>query len=78
MREPDLDTRKTQARSWFEELQTRIIAAFETIEAEATGPFAPEAREPGRFEMKPWSRTDHTGEPGGGGRMAMLPEVETG
>ena len=72
MREPDLDTRKTQARSWFEELQTRIIAAFETIEAEATGPFAPEAREPGRFEMKPWSRTDHTGEPGGGGRMAML------
>ena len=27
---------------------------------------------PGRFSLKPWSRTDPTGEPGGGGRMAML------
>lgn len=72
MRDPDLETHKTQARLWFEELQTRIIAAFETIEAESTGPFAPEAKEPGRFELAPWSRTDHTGEPGGGGRMAML------
>ena len=72
MRDPDLQTRQTRARQWFEELQTRIIAAFESIEAEAVGPFAPEATEPGRFEMKPWARTDHTGEPGGGGRMAML------
>ena len=66
-----LDTRKNAARDWFERLQGRIVAAFETLEDEATGPFA-EATGPGRFEKKPWTRTDHTGAPGGGGTMAML------
>ncbi len=72
MTDSPLETRKTRARAWFEELQTRLIAAFEAIEDDCPGPFAPGADTPGRFKITPWSRVDHTGEPGGGGRMAMI------
>ena len=68
----DIETRKAAARAWFETLQTKIVAAFEQIERDATGPFADGAEAPGRFERKPWTRADHTGAPGGGGTMAML------
>ena len=68
----DLPARQARARQWFEELQTRIIAAMEELEDTCPGPFAAEAGAPGRFAPKPWSRTDHSGEPGGGGRMAIL------
>ena len=65
-----LDARRAEARAWFEELQGRIIAAFEALEAEADpalyGP------SPARFVRTPWSRTDHTGAPGGGGTMALM------
>lgn len=67
-----LELRKNAARGWFETLQMRIVAAFEEIEREAPGPFAPGAENPGRFELSPWTRTDHTGAPGGGGRMAII------
>ena len=67
-----LETRKAQARAWFEALQGRIIAAIEALEADCPGPFARPAMNPGRFVVTPWARTDHTGAPGGGGRMAML------
>ncbi len=67
-----LETRKTEAANWFADLQTRILAAFEGLEDECPGPFFAEAREPGRANIAPWNRTDHTGAPGGGGRMAML------
>jgi coproporphyrinogen III oxidase len=67
-----LEERKTEARRWFEALQLELIDAIEAIERECPGPFAVDAGEPGRFEIKPWARTDHSGEPGGGGRMAML------
>lgn len=66
-----IETRKHAARTWFEALQGRIIAAFEALEDEAAGPFA-EVVEPGRFDKKAWTRSDHTGAPGGGGTMAML------
>jgi coproporphyrinogen III oxidase len=68
----DLDIRKNAARHWFETLQTRLIAAFETLETEATGPFARADLAAGRFVLEPWARADSTGAPGGGGRMAML------
>ncbi len=67
-----LAERKALASAWFAALQSRIIAALEAVEDACPGPFASGAPEPGRFEGKPWSRADHTGEPGGGGRMAMI------
>lgn len=73
MNDPALvDRFKAETPVWFASLRDRICAAFEAIETEATGPFAPEAGEPGRFARKPWTRTDHSGAPGGGGTMAMM------
>ncbi len=66
----DIEAHKGEARAWFETLQGRIIAAFETLEDEA--PAALYAGEPGRFERSPWVRTDHSGAPGGGGTMALM------
>src|ERR1035438_8845146 len=67
-----LEARKLAASAWFEDLQVKVIAALEKLEDEAPGPFAPDAQTPGRFVVKPWTRIDHSGAPGGGGRMAML------
>ncbi|OYU49630.1 MAG: coproporphyrinogen III oxidase [Rhizobiales bacterium PAR1] len=64
--------RRESASQWFMALQARIIAGFEAIEAEATGPFFEEAKTPGKAEFKTWERTNHDGTPGGGGRMGML------
>jgi coproporphyrinogen III oxidase len=66
------DEEWTQARLWFEHLRDRICTRVEALEDAATGPFFPEADQPGRFERKPWRRTDHTGADGGGGTMAIL------
>ncbi|MFG1420973.1 oxygen-dependent coproporphyrinogen oxidase [Roseixanthobacter liquoris] len=66
----DIEDRKARARAWFEDLQGRIIAAFETLEDEA--PAALYAGSAARFERAPWDRTDHSGAPGGGGTMAMM------
>jgi coproporphyrinogen III oxidase len=63
---------KKEAPAWFAALRDRICHAFERLEDEAAGPFAPEASERGRFERKPWQRTDHSGAPGGGGVMSMI------
>lgn len=63
---------KPRASAWFESLRDRICAAFEQVEAEATGPFPPETDEPGRFVRTPWQRTNHDGAPGGGGVMALM------
>ena len=52
----DFAEEKQRARDWFESLQLKLIAAMETIEQESTGPFDASAREPGRFELSPWSR----------------------
>jgi coproporphyrinogen III oxidase len=67
-----IEARKKQARAWFERLRDQIVAAFEAIEdaLPATAPLAD--RSAGRFTRTPWSRTDHTGAPGGGGVMAMM------
>ncbi|MEZ5838878.1 MAG: oxygen-dependent coproporphyrinogen oxidase [Hyphomicrobiales bacterium] len=66
---PDLDTRKERATTWFGELRDTICAAFEELEDRAPDLYAAPA---GRFERKPWARTDHTGAPGGGGIMSMM------
>ncbi len=63
---------QTDAPAWFATLRDRICAEFERLEEIATGPFPPEASEPGRFVRTPWTRTDHGGAPGGGGVMSVL------
>ncbi|HEY4860714.1 MAG TPA: oxygen-dependent coproporphyrinogen oxidase [Xanthobacteraceae bacterium] len=67
-----LDSRKERARTWFETLRNEICAAFEALECSLpTG--APHAdRASGHFLRTPWSRSDHSGRPGGGGEMSML------
>jgi coproporphyrinogen III oxidase len=66
------EARKARARAWFETLRDDICAAFEAIEdaLPASAPFAD--RPAGQFVRKPWSRTDHSGAPGGGGVMSMM------
>jgi len=65
-----LDSHKARARAWFEGLRDDICAALEALEDEAPAVlYGPTA---GRFVRTPWSRTDHTGAPGGGGVMAMM------
>ena len=67
-----LETRKTRARAWFESLRDDICAAFETIEDDAPTADWHAGRAPGRFVRTPWQRTDHSGQPGGGGVMSMM------
>jgi coproporphyrinogen III oxidase len=66
------EARKARARAWFERLRDDICAAFEAIEDDLTygAPLVDCAA--GRFVRTPWQRADHTGEPGGGGVMAIM------
>ncbi len=65
------ETERSKARVWFSALRNDICAEFERIEDELTaGPMAAWAA--GRFQKKPWKRTDHSGAEGGGGTMAIM------
>jgi coproporphyrinogen III oxidase len=69
--DPQLDRRKADAAAWFTALRDRICAAFEALEDTlGGGPLVDRA--PGRFARKAWTRSDHTGAPGGGGVMASM------
>jgi coproporphyrinogen III oxidase len=70
----ELERRKTAAPAWFRTLRDRICADLEALEDEAAGPFDPEAPAgtAGRFVRTAWSRTDHSGAPGGGGEMSLM------
>src|SRR5689334_10563293 len=59
-----LDDQQQAARTWFESLRDRICTAFEAIEREAGSD--------ARFTFIPWDRTDHAGEPGGGGVRGQM------
>ncbi len=63
---------KPRAAAWFERLRDGICAVFEALEDETEGPFPPEATAPGRFVRTPWQRTNHDGQPGGGGVMSLM------
>ncbi len=70
---PDgIDDKKARATAWFASLRDQICAAFEALEDAAEGLPGTEGRAPGRFIRKPWTRTDHSGQPGGGGTMALM------
>jgi coproporphyrinogen III oxidase len=67
-----IEARKTRARTWFEALRDDVCAALEAVE-DALPAGAPLAQKPaGRFVRTPWSRTDHSGAPGGGGVMSLM------
>src|SRR5262245_10965837 len=59
-----LDDQQQAARTWFESLRDRICAEFEAIERDAGSDAA--------FQFIPWERTDHSGEPGGGGVRGQM------
>jgi len=70
---PDvLDDRKARARVWFERLRDDICTAFEAIEDDLPNSAPMGDGKPGRFVRTPWQRTDHSGEKGGGGTMAIM------
>jgi coproporphyrinogen III oxidase len=64
--------RKERARLWFETLRDRLVAALEDAENSLPAGAPLSDRPAGRFVRTPWSRTDHSGAPGGGGTMAMM------
>ena len=59
-----LDEQQQRARDWFDSLRDRICTAFEDIEREAGSEAS--------FTYTPWERTDHSGEPGGGGVRGQM------
>ena len=67
-----LAAKQQQAQAWFERLRDDLCAAFEEVEAQlpAGAPLAD--RPPGRFVKTPWSRTDPTDAPAGGGVMSLI------
>ncbi len=67
-----LNEQKRIAQAWFEALRDDLCAAFERLEGDLPAGAPLSDRAPGRFVRTPWSRTDHTGAPGGGGVMSLL------
>ena len=67
-----LNERKSRARAWFEHLRDDICAAFEAVEDALPAGAPLSERAAGRFVRTPWERTDHSGQPGGGGVMAIM------
>ncbi|RDV02348.1 oxygen-dependent coproporphyrinogen oxidase [Undibacter mobilis] len=67
-----LEDQKNRARTWFEALRDEICASFEALEDALPAASAPSTPTAGRFVRTPWQRTDHTGQPGGGGVMSMM------
>ena len=60
----DIDAKKATAAAWFRQVRDDLVARLEAIEAEGG---VDDGHEPGKFEIKPWSRPE-----GGGGEMGML------
>lgn len=70
---PDtIEDLKVRAEGWFQALRDDIISAFELLETDLPAEAPLNDLEPGKFVRTPWARTDHTGEPGGGGVMSMM------
>ncbi len=71
--QPDmLDQWKSRATEWFETLRDGIREDFEQIEQSLPSDAPMAGASPGRFLVTPWKRTDHTGQPGGGGTMSVM------
>jgi coproporphyrinogen III oxidase len=68
----ELEALKSKASGWFAELRQDLCRAFEQAESDLPAGSAMADRAPGKFERKPWTRTDHGGGPGGGGVTSLL------
>ena len=68
----EFEAYKQRAETWFQSLRDEIIAEFERVETELPAGAPLSDHSAGRFERKPWQRTDHSGAPGGGGTMSMM------
>ncbi len=67
-----VETRKDQAREWFEVLRNRICTQFQRLEDDLS-PQSPLAdMPPGRFERIAWDRPDSENEVGGGGGVISI------
>jgi coproporphyrinogen III oxidase len=65
-----IEDRKARARGWFERLRDDICTSFERLEQDAPASLYP--GDSARFVRTAWDRTDHTGQPGGGGVMSVM------
>jgi len=65
-----IENRKARARAWFERLRDEVCLAFEKLEDDAPASLYPGPA--ARFVRTAWDRTDHTGQPGGGGVMSVM------
>ena len=63
----DFEANKERARTWFESLRDRMLAALEAVEDAAEGAPGCAGKPAGRFTRTPWTR-----EEGGGGVMSMM------
>src|SRR5437660_11429464 len=75
---PEILERRDRAKAWFESLQQRIVAELERLEDEAPAELYPD--DPGRFELRPWTRETGTGGGVGGffkGRLFEKAGVHT-
>ena len=61
----DMDLKKQMAADWFRLVRDDLCARLEAIETE--GGIDDRSHRPGRFEIKPWTRSD-----GGGGEIGLL------
>jgi coproporphyrinogen III oxidase len=64
--------RQASARAWFERLRDDICAALEAVEDALPASATLGDQAAGRFVRTPWNRTDHSGQPGGGGVMSIM------
>jgi coproporphyrinogen III oxidase len=67
-----IEARKARARAWFEALRDDVCSAFEALEDALPQGTMLVDRPAGRFVRTPWHRTDHAGQPGGGGVMGLM------
>jgi coproporphyrinogen III oxidase len=67
-----LEARKARAQTWFEGLRNEICIALEHLEDALPAKAPLGSCSPGRFVRTRWSRTDHSGAPGGGGETSIM------
>ena len=69
---PIAGEQQPRATAWFEQLRDEICARIEQLETELPAGAPSVHQSPGRFVRTPWTRTDSTGQPGGGGVMSLM------